>query len=288
MGYEAQEILTARARERSEIWRTAAGIMLLAILAPLLTAVIYLGFIAAIGASANPASGASGPNTMLVILGTFVLPLAVMAVLMPLLHKRSLLSLVGPAALAGPQFLRVLGSTAVVVALAVMLPTPGGIAPIPNLSPLIWLQYLLPALLLLAVQVGTEELIFRGYLQSQLAARFRSPLIWLVVPAVLFAVLHLDASAGDNRWPVVAITFLFALAAGDLTARSGTLGPALALHFVNNFGSLMIIGAQGPMQGLALYIFPTTAADPILLPSIALEALLVLIAWLAARVVLRR
>ncbi len=48
------------------------------------------------------------------------------------------------------------------------------------------------ALVLLALPLGMtiligywEELVFRGYLQSQLAARFRSPLVWIVLPSLM-------------------------------------------------------------------------------------------------------
>ncbi len=51
------------------------------------------------------------------------------------------------------------------------------------------------------IQTGAEELVFRGYLQQQLAARFASPLIWMVLPALIFGAVHYDpATAGPNVW----------------------------------------------------------------------------------------
>ena len=79
-----------------------------------------------------------------------------------------------------------------------------------------------------------------------------------------------------------------AVTAADLTARCGTLGPALAMHLVNNIGSLLLIGTLGDMQGLALYVVPTGLSDPNLMPFLVLDAMLILIAWLGARIVLRR
>lgn len=277
-------MLAGPARERSEIWRTAVGVLALAVGSVILTAV-WLSVVPAL--ADTPFVDGTTPTGMLWILSSFLCPLATLALVMRLLHKRHLLSLGGLRWTAISQFTRVMAAQLAVLALALLLPSPGGQEPVANLSMNVWLTWLVPAICLLVVQVSVEELMFRGYLQSQLAARFSSPLIWLVMPAVLFAVLHLDPTAGDNRWPVVAVTLLFALAAGDLTARSGTLGPALAIHLVNNFGALMLVGAKGPMQGLSLYVLPVDMADPSLMPAFIAEALLILISWLAARIVLK-
>lgn len=143
----------------------------------------------------------------------------------------------------------------------------------------------LPALL---IQTGAEELIFRGYLQSQLAARFRSPVIWMVLPSALFAVLHFDSTAGANAWAIVGVTFLFGLVAADLTARSGSLGPAIALHMGNNISSVLFVGLPGNLSGLALFLLPVEASDPALRILFPVEALLLVLIWLAARVAIRR
>ncbi|MGR3467619.1 MAG: hypothetical protein ACU0CI_07035, partial [Shimia sp.] len=47
----------------------------------------------------------------------------------------------------------------------------------------IWLILLPVALILVALQTGAEEIAFRGYLQSALAARFASPVIWMGIPS---------------------------------------------------------------------------------------------------------
>jgi membrane protease YdiL (CAAX protease family) len=288
MNYEAQDILTERARPRAELWRTGSGIVILVAGTLILTAIWVLA-VPLFGLSGRGAAGPGGTAPgMIWILGSFLCPLAMLAVVMRGLHGRSLWSLVGPGGLAWQQFLRVLPVAGGVLALALLLPSPAGYEPVVNLPVSSWLVWLVPALALLVVQVGTEELVFRGYLQSQLAARVRSPLVWLVLPSVVFAVLHLDPAAGANRWLVVAITGLFALSVADLTARAGTLGPAMAMHLVNNFGSLMLVGAQGPMQGLALYVMPLDMADTVLRPVLLVEALLITIAWLGARLALRR
>ena len=59
------------------------------------------------------------------------------------------------------------------------------------------------------------------------------------------------------------------------------------MHFVNNFTSLFLVGAAGQLQGMALYILPVDMSDPGLWPSFLAEALIILISWLGARIVLR-
>lgn len=289
MSYAAHHSLSDPARPRAELWRTLLGTLAIAVISLALTIAWYLGQ-GVLAQTAGPEvfNPSKTPSGMVWTLSTFLCPLIAVAMVLRLLHRRGIASLIGPRGVAGTQFIKVFAVQAAVVVLAMLLPAPGGAEPVRNLAFGVWLSWLPLALVMLAVQIGSEELIFRGYMQSQLAARLRSPLLWIGIPAALFAVLHLDPSAGGNMWLVVGVTFLFAIAAGDLTARTGTLGPALAMHFVNNVSSLLLVGASGQLRGMALYVFPFDMSDPALAPSFALEALLILIAWLGARIVLRR
>ncbi len=289
MAYEAQQLLPDRGRDTAHLGRTLAGIALVTVI----TAGLMLLWIFVISGllfpgSMRPEGPSAGPLGMVLMLSTFLCPLVALAVAMRVLHRKGLGVLMGPAGLAWSQFWRVFLVQCAVLGVALMLPSPEGMEPERQMAVTRWLSWMPLALVLLAVQIGSEELMFRGYLQSRLAARFRSPLLWVGVPAVVFALLHFNPAAGDNLWPILGVTFLYALAAGDLTARAGTLGPVMALHFVNNFGSLMLFGASGGMEGLALYVYPADLSDPALLPGFGLEALLMLISWLGARVVLRR
>ncbi|MEM7236696.1 MAG: CPBP family intramembrane glutamic endopeptidase, partial [Pseudomonadota bacterium] len=62
-------------------------------------------------------------------------------------------------------------------------------------DPFAWGLYLLPLAIAVAIQSCGEEVLFRGYLQQQLAARIRAPWVWLILPAVLFGLLH-----GGEGW----------------------------------------------------------------------------------------
>ena len=90
-------------------------------------------------------------------------------------------------------------------------------------------------------------------MQQQLAARFSSPIIWMVLPSAFFAGLHYQPEImGDNTWLVMGAVFVFALLAADLTAVTGNIGAAWAMHFVNNALAILLVATEGPLSGLAL------------------------------------
>jgi membrane protease YdiL (CAAX protease family) len=144
-------------------------------------------------------------------------------------------------------------------------------------------------LLAVFVQVTTEEVLFRGYLMQQLAARFAHPAVWMILPSAVFGALHHDPSLGLASIWVIGSAMLFGIAACDLTARSGSLGPAIALHFVNNASAFLLISAQDALSGLALYRLAVDLTDPTQLRNVLLIDIgVILCGWLAARVALRR
>lgn len=132
----------------------------------------------------------------------------------------------------------------------------------PNLPLGIFLKWLPLMLVLLFLQTGAEELIFRGYLPQQLRARFQSPLIWYLLPAVAFASLHHDPTLyGAKTWIVLAASGLSAILWMDLTIRSGSLGMAWGWHFANNAWVFLILCAPGELDGASLFLTPYTFAD---------------------------
>jgi len=118
-----------------------------------------------------------------------------------------------------------------------------------------WLPWLAPALLLIFFQTATEELVFRGYLMQQLAARFHSRWVWWVLPAALFGAVHYNTlTYGDNALLVVFSAFITGLIFGDITARSGDLSIALGLHFANNLTVILLLGVPGQLSSLSLFL----------------------------------
>ena len=150
-----------------------------------------------------------------------------------------------------------------------------------------WLPLMLPLLPLLFVQISAEEFVFRGYLQSHLAALSNHPLVWIGIPSALFGLIHYDPlSPSYSAWAYVFWAGALGFVCADLTARSGTLGPALAVHFVNNIGAMFILAADDWLYGAALFVWPTNGEAWV--PWIPYEALFLGTVWLAARLAIRR
>ncbi|MEO0918949.1 MAG: CPBP family intramembrane glutamic endopeptidase, partial [Pseudomonadota bacterium] len=127
----------------------------------------------------------------------------------------------------------------------------------PNVGLDVFLTWLPVFILVLIFQTGAEELMFRGYLMQQMAARFRSPVLWMVIPQILFALLHFNpASYGPISWLIVAMIFILAIMWADLTRVTGNLGAAWGWHFANNFIVFGVFGSPGQMDGLALRVTP--------------------------------
>lgn len=294
MRYAAHEILVAPARRTAALWRLGTGICL-TVAAFLMLSVLWSGLLPLIFGAEGwsrmmpGVAAATTPAGVLVNLFTFGLLIAALAISLRAVHRRGLPSLVGPLPLAARQFGRALVAVAALYAVVALVPLPDAMEPAPNLAPGTWVMLLPLALAGLFLQVFAEEVAFRGYLQSQLAARFTSPAIWLVVPALAFGLLHFDsATYGPNGWLVMVWATAFGLAAADLTARFGTLGPATALHLVNNFSAILVAAPKGQFDGLALFVFPFSLNDTgVVAAVLPVDILMLFCGWLAIRLALR-
>jgi len=288
MRYAAFETLVAPARASAHPLRLLIGAVLtVAMFVPL--AFVYAGLAAPLTASDTPPVLGRSPRAVLVLLFQFTLLIVALALALRLVHRRGLASLVGPGGRAVAQFLRCLCGLLPLYLLALAIPLPEPWRLSPNLPPGTWFSWLPLALPAVMIQIGAEELAFRGYLQSQLAARFRHPAVWIGLPSALFGMMHYTPGyAADTVWAVVLWSTLFGAAAADLTARAGTLGPAFALHAANNVFAILVTAPAGDLDGLALYTVPLDffAGD---LPwyVFPVETAFTLCTWLAARLALR-
>lgn len=288
------EDFIAPARARPELWRLVVGL--------LLAVGIYLAFLAAVfiglyllvgqentGLWMERVVDASSPTATLLLLLTFGgMALGAIAAAR-LMHGRSAATLFGPRDRVLRDFLIAGGIVAGVLGASLVLWL-WRFDPEPGLDFALWLRFLPIALLAILLQTGAEEMLFRGYAQQQLAARFRSPLIWLILPSVVFGLVHFNPDgAGANAWIVVLSAGLFGLIAADLTAATGSLGAAWGFHFANNCIALLVIATKGTIPGLALYRTPYEADDAGMVPTLMLGDLVVIvIAWALVRVALRR
>jgi membrane protease YdiL (CAAX protease family) len=293
MQYSAHTAFVEPARARPELWRLLVGIAL--------TAVVYALGIAAVfglvflwsgleGARSwmRELSAGAGPTGTLLLLATFAgMALGPMAAAR-VLHRRPALSLFGPISPMMRQFGLTLLICVAVYAVMALVPAPGATL-LPNTEVTLWATFLPLALVGVLVQTGAEELLFRGYLQQQLAARFASPLAWMVLPSAIFALLHYQPELmGGNAWLMVAAVFVFSILAADLTAVTGNIGAAWALHFVNNTLAILVVATEGPLSGLALYIASISPDDPGIRPLFYLDIASTVALWAVLRLVLRR
>lgn len=148
-----------------------------------------------------------------------------------------------------------------------------------------WTLYLLPILFFAFVQTSSEELLFRGYLMRGLAYRFRSPLVWAVLPTLVFTVLHWNPAAvlAMNIGVVISIGAFAALLA-LLVYATGNLGAAMGAHFGNNIFGFLLISHDDTLGGLALFRAPPldglawTPAETAVIASISIASML--LTWL--------
>lgn len=291
--YDLQRVMTMPAGASAALWRLIAGVMVMWVT---YLALLWLGagaFVRITGAGGQARlramSEGATPMGLTALLLSFGLLAAGLAVALRYLHQRGLAGVIGPAGRARHDFRRV--ALALIGLSLVFLPVTLMSSDVTARMTLVQqMPYWPLALLGLLIQTGTEEMVFRGYLQSQLAARFRSPLVWIGVPSALFGLTHFNPETyGPNAWAVVVWATVFGALAADLTARTGSLGAAIGMHFATNFGAIFLVGVSGNLDGLALFTVIADLKDPSLMAALlGSDLMALLVSWLLARVMLRR
>ncbi len=166
---------------------------------------------------------------------------------------------------------------------------------------LAWATMLPFALFAIGTQCATEEVVFRGYLQQQVAAVTRGRLAYIVVPSLAFGIGHYWNGWGPADGILYAVwATTLGLACADLTARSGSIGAAVGLHLANNlYATIVLAERDGASSGLALFLSEPvdwasynydveTLLDLWVAYEVIFSSLVVLIMWLCARIALRR
>ena len=293
MSYDPYEALIAPARAKASLLRLILGLVITTLLYMLLLSLSWQVLLSVMGEAwfeqTLQVPGPSSPSQMFVMLGSFGFLTAAVSFTVWSLHHHSPLLLIGDFARAKAQFFRTmirLFALATVVAVI----TSNSSTVVQNLPLSQWLGQLPLSLAFLLIQVSAEELVFRGYLQSQLAALGLHRIVWIVIPSAIFGLLHYDPAVMGAAAPwMVLSTTLFGVIAADLTARSGTLGPAIAFHFVWNFYSIIFCGFSDYLGGLALFSYDFSITDEERLISLVpYDAAFLLLAYLTMRIALRR
>ncbi len=229
----------------------------------------------------------TSPTGMMLVMASFVFMLAGALIAARLLHRRGIASLFGPWPAVRRDF--VYGFVVTGAALLILTTIWSLFYDANPKTPFLSVLMLLPiAIPLILIQTAAEEVIFRGYLPQQLAARFRHPLIWFVLPQVLFGVLHYDPEAlGPWVWAYVGIIALNGLMWMDLVRITGNLGVPWGWHFANNLFVMTVLGAPDTLSGFQWLSTPyTTAEAPGLL--VLADGISGVLIWLVLRHLLLR
>ena len=284
----------APARRRAQLWRLILGVVVMAavyiagIVIVLAAVWLFVGTADWPGWAVEMVTAATPVGTLLLLTSFIGMALAPM-VAVRLVHRRPLRSLFGPLVTVARDFAVAASIVAALFGVSLLLWSFRFDA-VPNLAPERWLAFLPLAVAGILIQTLAEELVFRAYLTQQLAARFKSWLAWMVLPSLVFALVHYNPqAAGENTWLVVAAAATFGLIATDLTRLTGSIGAAWGFHFANNLAAILILATDGTLPGLALYLTPYGADDTIHLPTLIIGDLaLMVLAWLILRRALRR
>lgn len=244
------------ARNGAGLLRTLLGLALAGVFVFLFVQVARLGMARVLlGAEGGGALGAArdtgSPLGVLLTLGVFLAVWAALWLVAPLVHRRPARTLFGPSGRIDWRHFRWGLAISVLVGLIAWAPlvlsSGGAITVFPE--PRTWAVLLALALPLVFVQAAAEELLFRGYLMQQLAARSLNVLGWSVLPALLFGFAH-PSEAG---WLGLSYYhFVFGLIMAAVTSRTANLGAAIGLHFGNNVVNLLLIAPADMVSGLAL------------------------------------
>lgn len=290
--YAPHETLVAPARAYPELWRVLAGLGLVGLVVVTMNLILF----ATVTSSGSPElisslQGGSSPVAMLMLLASFGFATLGVTLAVRLFQHRGLGTVLGPTRRMIEQFWRVLFALLVLgLVLFVLPPYDMGVPLKPNLPVPQWILLLPFSLVAILIQTSSEEILFRGYLQQSLAARFRTPWVWMGIPSILFAAGHYAPNAaGDNAILVAVWACVFGLLSADLTARAGTLGPAIAMHFANNTMALLVISLPDNLSGLALFHLPYDMSDTgVLRQWLIVDFGVMIVSWLVARLALRR
>lgn len=186
----------------------------------------------------------SGPGFYLANLVPFVFILLGLWIGMRLIHKRPFISLINPLlrfdwkrfGLSALLWLALSGLGDLVLSLL----QPGNYVfnfDLPALLPVLAIS-----LVFLPLQIGGEELLFRGYLTQGIGQRFGSWAAW-IIPSIFFGLLH-SANPEVGAYGILMTMPLYigmGLLLGWITLRSESLELALGMHLANNFYAALLV-----------------------------------------------
>jgi membrane protease YdiL (CAAX protease family) len=263
---------------KASVWRYAVSTVLVMIVFYVLSGMLLVPFTVLV-----PDYADSLPLSVVSKLLVFLITFLAIPLIVRLVHKRPFWSVAMPALrFRAWDFFTGLRISFAIAAIAALAYQATGIIPVQR-NP----DFDLPTVLLLAVvglvgnfvQAGAEELTFRGYF-TQFARRFTSSkMLFLGIPALLFAAPHITNIAEYRGSPLVMIPyFVSGLLYGWAAYRSGSLRMSVALHLVNNYTALVFVGATGDARPSAAPYLMHVPSLPVATVAILLQSAAVFIA----------
>ncbi|WP_417242349.1 CPBP family intramembrane glutamic endopeptidase [Celeribacter sp.] len=298
MKSDAYMDMVRSAQKRPEFWRLFVILAVGLVVGLFATPLFFLTIGAAdpalnainVDASGMPRVGVT-PGGLFVVLAGFAILVVATVITAERLTARSLRDITGPSALMRRDFWATLKWLSGLLVVLLILPSGGDPAQVSvqyGFSQ--WLFWVPFAVIGLMVQVLAEELFFRGYFQTQITGATKSYVFGVVGSAALFGVGHVSPVADGlaGYFPVL-WAICFGVVAGDLTMRSGTIGPAVAIHLVNNFAAMMFAPHKDVFSGFGMWVSTANLEDLYSDPMIMIyEFAFLAVTWLAARVAIRR
>ena len=169
-----------------------------------------------------------------------------LAIILPLLHKRPMLTLLGAdKKLQWQPLLESCGLWLAIVAgvtalFYVLAPSEFDF----TFTWQSWLPLLLVTLPLTFLQVTCEELFFRGYLLQGLGLVIRSKVVLASVAALPFALVHFSNPEMQRGLGWMALYyFIFGVLTGWITLKRDRLEPALGFHLANNYFGILVVSS---------------------------------------------
>jgi membrane protease YdiL (CAAX protease family) len=108
-----------------------------------------------------------------------------------------------------------------------------------------WLLLLAVAGIGLFIQTSTEEFMYRGYLTQFVRRYTANPIVFIGVPALIFAAMHIaNIAAFGGSWTAMLPYLVSALLYAWFAYRTGALWMAIGLHWANNLGNSVLVGTD--------------------------------------------
>jgi len=126
-----------------------------------------------------------------------------------------------------------------------------------------FLAFLPFTVLLLPLQVLSEEIVFRGYLMQFFGRLSKNKIIILCLPAAVFALMHFDNPNPEfNDVWAKAYYFVFGLYWGILSIKTNGIEHSVGIHLANNVIALVIFSSDFE-QNITPTIFYQDSSDNI-------------------------